>query len=193
MADSFTQCAESPIAQTMFKNAIRSVLEVEGGYSNHSADRGGATQYGISLRFLSSLPTDLGDITGDGHVDINDIQNLSEADAIAFYRKYFFEHYRLYNILCQRTLTKALGLHINMRGRVAGRVVQRACRACGYPLVEDGILGSKSFQAINTVGQNILVPAICSEAAGVYRLIVERDADQAVFLKGWLNRAYSDA
>ena len=45
-----------------FEKAHEFTSRWEGGYVNHAADPGGATNFGISLRFLKSQGLDIGDI-----------------------------------------------------------------------------------------------------------------------------------
>ena len=51
-----------------FEEAWSYVKENEGGYVNDKNDKGGATKYGVSLRFLKGLERDEGDINGDGEL-----------------------------------------------------------------------------------------------------------------------------
>lgn len=176
----------------LFPHALKRVLAAEGGFSNKKNDKGGATKFGISLRFLKQID---GDVTGDGHVDIKDIQALTKKDASEFYREHFWEHYRLDEIPDVETACKALDVFVNMRGIVAGKVFQRALRAVGAPVVEDGIVGSKTIRVIqhatrSQTGSQRYLSAVKSESAGVYRLIVANDDKQSEFIDGWLNRAY---
>ena len=122
-----------------FYDALNNVLIHEGGFVNHAADKGGATAYGISIRFLSGLPKLAGDVNGDGHVDILDIQSLTEQSAAEFYKKYFWDHYRLGEIRDQRVAQKLFNFFVNMRGKTAGLIGQRAANDLGAGLVEDGI------------------------------------------------------
>ncbi len=178
------------LVDNSFALAFTALMEEEGGYSNLTADHGGATNFGISLRFLKLLPEDQADITGDGHVDIEDIRALSIDDAEHFYRWHFWDHYRLDQVLTHWPAVKLFGMFVNMRGRVAAAAAQRALLACGYHVSVDGILGSKSFRAINSANQRAYVAALRSEQAWIYRRIVERDDEQGIFLSGWLRRAY---
>lgn len=173
-----------------YLNAYLKLLEVEGDYSNITFDYGKATKYGISLRFLQRLPLADADITRDGHVDEADIKALERKHAFDFYDRYFWRHYRLDEICNQAIADKALLLFVNMRGQMAATIIQRACRAAGHRVAEDGVLGSKSFAAINAACHRALGAAISSEAAGYYRLRCVEDASQSIFLEGWLNRAY---
>lgn len=174
---------------TSFENAFSQLLRIEGGFNHITEDHGGPTNHGISLRFLRLLPKSEADINGDGHVDIEDIRQLGNDDAEHFYRKYFWDHYGLARVRSHGVAAKLFGLHVNMRGRVAGRVAQRACAACGSRLSEDGIIGAKTVRAINSYGAQILVPALRAVQEGVYRVVVAEDASQRKFLHGWVKRA----
>jgi lysozyme family protein len=71
----------------VFETAIDVVLRHEGGFVNNVHDSGGATNFGISLRFLRDYPGD-GDFDGDGDVDIDDIRKMTLTDAKRVYRKH---------------------------------------------------------------------------------------------------------
>ncbi len=60
----------------------------------------------------------------------------------------------------------------------------------GPILSDDGVLGPKSIIALNDYPTYMLLPALKSEAAGYYRSLKYNGSQD--FLKGWLNRAYSD-
>lgn len=76
-----------------FEAALATVLLHEGLSSQDPEDRGGATHYGISLRFLQSLDKQEGDLNHDGTVDAEDIQSLSLEEATQLYRTRFWELY----------------------------------------------------------------------------------------------------
>ncbi|MET4696962.1 glycoside hydrolase family 108 protein [Endozoicomonas lisbonensis] len=175
-----------------FKQAFADVLKWEGGYNNIGADAGGATNHGISLRFLKSLPLSCGDITGDGHVTQADIQALTPADAERIYKKHFWDYYRLGEINDQAVATKLFNCFVNMRGKTAALVAQRSANDFRCRLVEDGIMGSKSIAAINRQNSEHLLDCIKVQMWDVYKNIVAADPTQQLFLKGWQNRAFSN-
>ncbi|MDO9477652.1 MAG: glycosyl hydrolase 108 family protein [Pseudohongiella sp.] len=178
----------------IFFRALQETLLKEGKLSTNSADRGGITNYGISIRFLKLLPLVDADVNGDGHVTEADIRALTgNASHVAhLYKKYFWDHYRLDECQHPRIAIKLFDMLVNMRSVMAVKCLQRALRACNTPVLEDGVLGSKTFAAIANIQdeRNLLAP-IRSEAFGTYQLIVAADASQAQFLPGWKNRAYS--
>lgn len=180
-----------------FEAAMPTILLHEGGNSENRHDPGGVTNFGISLRFLlktGDIDKDGwpdGDINHDGDIDAEDIRQLSEADATKLYRQYFWDKNHYENIHDQDIATKVFDLAVNMGSYAANRVLQRAVRsAIGLRLVEDGIMGQKTFTAVNLAKPPILLAAIKSEAAGFYRAI--RYKGSRFFMTGWLNRAHSD-
>lgn len=174
-----------------FKRALADVRGHEGGKVNHSADKGGATAYGISLRFLQSLPVEAGDIDGDGHVSIADVQALTPAQADGFYKAHFWDHYRLGEIAHCGVATKLFNCFVNMRGKTAALIAQRAANDLGARLVEDGVAGSKTFAALNDCSPLALLVCIKWRMWEVYRAIIAHDPAQAVFRNGWRKRAFS--
>lgn len=179
-----------------FENAFKELLFWEGGYNHTAGDKGGATNHGISLRFLKNLPLAEADINQDGHVTKEDIQALTQTQAKGFYRKKFWLHYGLNGVVNQAIASKLLNIFVNMRGRTAGRVAQRAMRACSLDVFEDGYLGPISYTNMNILitdesGAAEYMAALRSEQAAIYRLIVAHNPTQQKFFDGWLIRAYS--
>lgn len=180
-----------------FDAAFKELMYWEGGARFHinKGDLGGATKYGISLRFLQNLPLEVSDIDRDGHVTKEDINALTEKQAKAFYRKHFWLHYQLNAFENEQVGIKLLNIFVNMRGRVAGRVAQRAIACCGVTKIkEDGYLGPISQSLINelTCSPDLLamyLAAIRSQQEAVYRLIAAKNPTQNRFLSGWIRRA----
>lgn len=174
-----------------FESALADVLNHEGAYVDHKNDLGGATNYGISLRFLKQLPALAGDVNKDGHIDSNDIKQLTLDDTADFYRTYFWQHYRLDEIEDALLAIKLMNLFVNMRGKTAALIVQRAANDLNAKLVEDGVLGSKSIAKINSLETLELLVCIKYQAWMVYQAIVKHTPSQAVFINGWRRRAFA--
>lgn len=173
-----------------FNKAMEKVLEHEGRYSNHSKDPGGATKYGISLKFLKQLPLAEADINDDGFITIEDIKAVTKEHALRFYRLNFWDRYHYYE-LPPGIGEKVFDISINMGPKRSHICLQRALRASlGSVLKEDGIVGPKTRASILEAPSLCLLAAFKSEVAGHYRFLVALNADLSVFLKGWLNRAY---
>lgn len=190
-----------------FELAMVTVLEHEGGYVDNIHDPGGATNYGISLRWLDSIDLADADIDRDGDVDADDIKAMTPTEAKKFYRKYWWTKYKYDEIASPGVAIKVMDMSVNMGGKQAHKLVQRALRAVGVEVKDDGVLGPISFAAINTATPTFLIPALrCTQAGFYYALVLRNTAlrkakvkkpngkaceDFAVFLDGWLRRAYS--
>ncbi|MFZ5747676.1 MAG: glycoside hydrolase family 108 protein [Pseudomonadota bacterium] len=195
-----------------FLTACDRLLRIEGGYSNDPADRGGATRYGISLRFLKAEgKIDLDgdgiadfDLDFDGDIDGADIRKLSRDDARYLYQRCFWRP-----LDCDSypvPLGEALfDQAVNGGLRAAGKLLQsalndltsvrRSAPGCPAPLKEDGAIGMRTRAALDWclqqggVGMAGVIAAYRRAAADRYRAIVAADPTQQRFLRGWLNRA----
>ncbi|WP_421780745.1 glycoside hydrolase family 108 protein [Kiloniella litopenaei] len=185
---------------TLYDQAFNITFKHEGGFVFDPDDPGGATNYGVSLRWLSKAgELDLdqdgwpdGDIDHDGDIDIDDIRLLSKEDAKELFFYHWWEQFDLH-LMPALTAVKTFDLSINMGPRPAFKCLQRAAKACRYDIADDGIIGPQTRSVIHSLGRSneqALLAALCSEAAGFYRSLI---AGKPVFVKyrnGWLNRAY---
>lgn len=180
-----------------FNVAWEKTADVEKGLSDNPADRGGITNLGISLRFLQSIgDADLdgfadGDINHDGIVNRDDVLAITDPDARKLAYRYFWTAMRCDELPDQLVAGKVFDLAVNMGPGTSALILQRALRACGKPVRQDGHLGPETLAAAMGAEPFALLVAIRSEAAAVYRMIVANDASQKVMLNGWLSRAYA--
>ena len=179
-----------------FAVAVDYVLAHEGGFVDHPADPGGATNWGVSLRFLRGQDIDLGDVDGDGDIDADDIAAMTRDQAIVIYRTAFWRRYR-YHLLPETIDGLVFDMAVNMGPAPAHRTLQRACWAFHLQIADDGILGSQTRGAAETIVASFkgnatpLAAAIRAERAGFYRTLVARRPSLGAFLKGWLRRTYA--
>lgn len=185
-----------PDGGATFLAATRFLLPHEGRLSDDRNDPGGVTNFGVSLRFAQQLGDQDGDgwadldIDHDGDVDAADIRAMTLADAIGVYHREWWLKNR-YGELPPLIAAKLLDLSVNAGSVQAHRLIQRALRSLAVSVVDDGVLGLKTRSAIQACPPAILRAALCSEAAGFYRLLAALRPTSAGFLVGWLNRAYA--
>jgi lysozyme family protein len=172
-----------------FESAIPTILRHEGGFNNDPQDAGGATNFGVSLRWLKAqgLLEDLEqqDRTQD---EIAVVKQMTQDQAAALYKAYWWNPYNYGAIDSQLVATKIFDTAVNLGAPRAHRIVQ-AC--LGFPQEQrDGILGPKTMAEINAAGAAPLVVQIQNMQAAFYRQLVAVNPARQKFLQGWLNRAY---
>jgi lysozyme family protein len=170
-----TQTQKYPPA---FERAVARLLGDEGGYVDNPADPGGETKFGITKREYPNV----------------EIAALTRTEAIAIYFRDWWQRYR-YSELPGPIAAKIFDLAVNIGPEHAVRCVQRALRACGRRVTEDGAMGRATIAAAGAANQLALIAALRAEAAGYYRTLAalergRRAGGDREFLNGWLNRAY---
>ena len=160
-----------------FARAVTIVLANEGGYTRNPADPGGETNFGICKREYPQV----------------DISRLTRAEAVAIYFRDWWRRYK-YSDLPGPIGAKLFDLAVNVGPEHAARCLQRAVRACGRRVAEDGQVGAETRTAAQAANQVALMAALRSEAAGYYRTLAASahgNGDAREFLTGWLERAYA--
>ena len=176
-----------------FKQALQMVLKHEGGFVDNKKDPGGATAYGVSLRFLKASGID---INLDGKIDISDINKLTPDNVDEIYRKYWWDKYRYGDIKNIDVATRIFDMAVNMGAIQAHKLIQKSINSMmpfGLTyLAVDGVLGAKSIKFINDIDDvdesKSFLDTIKLMAKKFYMGLVDQNPDLKIFLKGWLNR-----
>lgn len=177
---------------THFDTAVSLVLHNEGGLIDNSYDKGGITNYGISLRFLKNIPTDrLKMYQIYDEVTEDTIKELNINQAKKIYYNEFWIHAPFDKINNPDVVSYIFDAAINMGISPAIKCLQRAVWSVMKDrcIVDDGILGDETLAIVNRCDFLLLV-ALRSERAGYYRLVAQMDIEHSHNLNGWLNRAY---
>lgn len=176
-----------------FGRCMAFVRPWEGGFVDDPKDPGGATRYGISLRFLRGVALDLGDVDGDGDIDANDILSLTQAQAENLYRVKFWDSLDL-DGLPQVWRLPVFDAAVNMGTARAVKVCQETICDLGPPVVVDGILGPitrESAKVVAAYREREICDRYCLHRLSHYSKIVAANGDLARFLRGWINRVVS--
>ena len=168
---------------------IDGLLEREGGYVNHPADRGGPTNFGIT------------EAVARAHGYRGAMRNLPREEAAAIYQRLYWLRPR-FNAVAERTPRLAAELFdtgANMGPAVAATFLQRALTALNrngqdYPdLVPDGRIGEATLAALDAFlavrgkqGETVLLRAIEALLGERYLRLAERRPANEAFLYGWL-------
>jgi lysozyme family protein len=165
-----------------FDPAIKMVLSHEGGYNDSTNDPGGATAFGISLRFYQQ------NISGKATAET--IKNLSVHDANDIYYNYFWIPNRYAQIDSQKIADRIFDLAVNLGSYIANELMQDAINILNpeNAIVVDGIMGQHTIDAINSLPETSLYNQLIINATDYYKNIVKHNPHLESFLNGWLHR-----
>lgn len=170
----------------MYKKIADWIEEVEGGYVDDPADRGGKTNMGITHTTLTTA-------WQQGIVPYNNVSQLTKEDALKIYEIMYYKEAK-----CDELIRPLDWVHfdmaVNSGPRNANILLQTAINdSSGNSLEVDGIIGSNTISALsNLLVYNGSVTAVINSYL-MYRMIfynniVRRHPEQIKFLSGWLNR-----
>jgi len=170
-----------------YDDPIGLILENEGGYVNHKLDRGGPTNFGVTQATYSKW---LG-----REASIEDVKNMKIEVAREIYETRYLTGPRIHTLPSPYPQVLLLDMAVNHGPRNAIKMLQRTINLAGFGLISvDGVMGpgtrGSAERAQDGMG-NYFQNAIVEERIKFYHRIVERNASQKVFLKGWLRRANS--
>lgn len=161
----------------MPNDPIDDILRREGAaYTDHPADRGGPTKFGITQATLAAyrkIP-----------VTPFDVAALTEADARAIYTELFIRRPRFDQISDERLRALVIDCGVN---HGVGRAAKWLQAVAGVP--EDGVLGPVTMEAVNALPATILHRRIIGLRIKFYGRLITDDPKQSVFAAGWMARA----
>lgn len=173
---------------SLFSLAIPIVLRREGRFAEVAGDPGGATNYGVSLRWLKSqgLLTELEQEEGDvAQGDVAAVKAMTQAEAESFYEKYWWDKYNYTAVAPQAVATKIFDTAVNVGASRAHKFVQQA-----VGMTQDGVLGAQTLAKVNAANSILLLSQVQNIQASFYKALVAADPSRQKFLAGWLARAY---
>ena len=168
---------------------IDEVIAREGGYSNHHADRGGATNFGITQAVARS----------QGYS--GDMRALPRSLAVAIYRRLYWEKpgYAFVGEIAPLVAEELFDTAVNMGPGTASGFLQRALNALNrnqldYPdLKLDSVVGAKTLAALGAflrlhgkAGERVLLKALEALQGERYLALAESRPANEAFLYGWL-------
>lgn len=162
-----------------FKDYMKVVLKHEGLYSNHPSDPGGATNMGISLRFLKVKGID---INHDGDINVKDIKDLTLEVATELYYKHFWLPMRLEYISNEALKLHLFDMGINAGTKTAVKILQNVLK-----INADGVIGNITAKAVEDFGDSI-VTEYANARKKYYINIINKNPRLRVFKVGWFRR-----
>jgi lysozyme family protein len=169
---------------------IDALIEREGDYVNHPADKGGPTCFGITEAVARA----------QGYA--GPMRQLPRDEAAAIYRRLYWARPRFDAIATRSPMLAAelFDTGVNMGPAVAATFLQRALTALNrngkdYPdLVPDGRIGNVTLAALDAFlrirgmssGETVLLRALEALQGERYLRLAERRPANEAFLYGWL-------
>lgn len=168
---------------------IDAVIGREGGYSNHPADRGGPTRWGVTEQVARAY----------GYQ--GDMKAFPRALAVAIYTKRYWSGPGFNNVAAvyPRVGEELFDTGINMGPAVAGMFLQRALNllnrgAVAYPdVTADGRIGPMTIKALKdyakergAAGEAVLLKTLDGFQVGRYADITEARPANEAFFYGWI-------
>ena len=152
---------------------VPKILKYEGGYVNNPFDKGGATNMGVTLAAWQHL--------GHPTATEEDIKNLTQDDFKMVLRQYWnqWQADRIEN----QSIAEILVDWVWGSGVWGIKIPQRI-----LGVVDDGQVGNKTIEALNSANQIDLYNKIFQARKDFLNQIVEHNPSQHIFLQGWLNR-----
>jgi len=167
---------------------IDEVITREGGYSNHPADRGGPTNFGITQ------------IVARSNGFMGDMRLLPRSVAETIYRRLYWEKpgYAFVAELAPMVAEELFDTAVNMGPGTASGFLQRALNALNrnegdYPdLKVDQSIGAKTLAALGAflhlrgeAGERVLLKALEALQGERYLALAESRRANEAFLYGW--------
>lgn len=169
---------------TPFDRAFSHILNVEGrSFTNHPADKGGPTKFGITQKTLSAWR--------GKNVSAKDVENLEESEAKQIYKAKYWDKANLGFLANENMAMVMMDQAVNRGVATAITMAQVMMNSQSKThLQEDGVLGPKTKNAMELINPDFFCREFIQAAQHSYWDIVQRNQSQAVFFRGWLNRTH---
>lgn len=154
-------------------NYIPMLLKWEGGFSNNPADKGGATNRGVTLTTFRKW-------YGSGKT-VEDLKAMTDCQWCRIMRSYW-DNIKADKINSQSIADIVADWHINA-GVNAIKEVQRM-----FGIKADGIVGPITLTYLNSPNTEVIFNRLRSAREDYYIRLVKSNPSQQQFLRGWLNR-----
>lgn len=172
--------------QNDFDLAVTETLDSEGVLSNDKYDAGGKTKYGITQQVA----------TANGYPDV---ANMTKEQAIAIYRKQYWDQIKGDDIKQQGIALLLFDLAVNSGTGRAIKILQDSLNIQNkmgkdWPNMNvDGVLGPVTMHTLNELvpmqglNRNLFI-TLLMERGELYLTICRNNESQETFIDGWENR-----
>lgn len=154
------------------------ILRWEGGFANLPADKGGATNKGVTIgtfrQFFGASAT------------VEQLKRMTDEQWMTVFRRGFWDKFRADEIRSQSVANICADWAWHSGTGIAIPKVQKL-----LGVTADGIVGKRTLAAINAADPEQLFERVKAARLAYFDSIVRRRPSQIVFLNGWRNRVNS--
>ncbi|NCA77073.1 MAG: peptidoglycan domain protein [Alphaproteobacteria bacterium] len=162
-----------------FEPFANKILSLEGGISDHPADRGRVTNMGVTLSSWRCMGYDK---DGDGDIDRDDLLRITHNDAVKVLRYFYWKRWRADEIVSQ-PVAEILVDWLWCSGKWGIIIPQQI-----LGVEPDGFVGRVTIKAVNQSDPVGFHRQVYRQRLAFIHHLIERDPVQQVFLKGWIRR-----
>jgi lysozyme family protein len=159
------------------------LLKLEGGYVDDPDDPGGETNKGITM---STFQNCAHEFLGIDPTSAN-LQSLTDAQAGIIYKNLYWNRMQGDAISLQDLANIVCDFFVNA-GTRATKMLQHVLNGQGAHIIEDGVIGAASLQALAGLPQNLVYRQYKQDRLDYYQALGQKYPN---FLNGWLNRVKS--
>lgn len=159
-----------PAVADRFAACLPEILKREGGWSDHPADPGGATNYGITLRTFSAFRGE--------QMSKGDLMAISQDEVAAIYRANYWNAVKG-DLLPPGVDLALFDFAVNSG---PGRAIRELQAVLG--VTADGMIGPKTLDAIKRAGPVTVIVDLCDKRMAFLRSL----PTWGTFGKGWTRR-----
>lgn len=163
------------------REIIEKILETEGGFVDHPADKGGPTNFGITIGTLSDWL--------HKPATPKDIAALSRETAVEIYLAKYVDGPGFDSLAGSslRSVSRLKYLLVDMwvhhGPKRATLIIQKALNLPG-----DGIMGPKTMAKMRQGDTDIVFAKVLAERIRFFGRLIRNDPTQSVFAAGWFDR-----
>ena len=158
------------------RDILDELINAEGGFVHHAADRGGPTNMGITQATLGRWRRTA--------VTLEDVTTLLRDEALTIYHAQYFRKTKIYQ-LPESIQAIVLDDAVLSGPLTAITTLQRNLRHATV----DGIIGPQTCSLTAQHRTEDLITKLVQSRVERYCRIVQRDTTQVIFLVGWVRRA----
>ena len=153
---------------------------MSGVITDDTWDTGGKTRFGVAQHFHPEL-------TPSGFYD-----SMSTADALVVaHRVYTFSYagpLLLVQMRSQKVANALLSFAINEGVEPCVKILQNTLASMKLSVTTDGVMGSQTINALNSVDETLLLKMLAINQRGHYDAICAANPNDRKFYNGWMNR-----